>query len=59
MNVMYGAIHAIKDIALDVEKGGIVTLIGSHGACKTTTLGAISRLFPLAAAISASRAASC
>ena len=55
---MYGAIHAIKDIALDVEKGGIVTLIGSHGAGKTT-LGAISRLFPLAAAISASRAASC
>lgn len=56
---MYGAIHAIKDIALDVEKGGIVTLIGSHGAGKTTTLGAISRLFPLAAAISASRGASC
>lgn len=58
MNVMHGAIHAIKDIALDVKKGEIVTLIGSHGAGKTT-LGAISRLFPLAAAISASRGASC
>ena len=48
LNVMYGAIHAIRDISLHVEKGEIVTLIGSNGAGKTTTLGAISRLLPLA-----------
>ncbi|MBD9544764.1 ABC transporter ATP-binding protein [Ensifer sp. ENS04] len=47
LNVCYGAIHAIRDISLHVEKGEIVTLIGSNGAGKTTTLGAISRLLPL------------
>ncbi|MBB3289075.1 branched-chain amino acid transport system ATP-binding protein [Rhizobium sp. BK347] len=47
LNVFYGAIHAIRDISLQVQKGEIVTLIGSNGAGKTTTLGAISRLLPL------------
>lgn len=37
----YGGIHALKGVSLHVEKGEIVTLIGSNGAGKTTTLKAI------------------
>lgn len=38
----YGAISAIKGIAVSVNEGEIVTLIGSNGAGKSTTLRAIS-----------------
>ncbi|MBK6319397.1 MAG: ABC transporter ATP-binding protein [Dehalococcoidia bacterium] len=38
----YGAIAAIKGISLVVEDGEIVTLIGSNGAGKSTTLRAVS-----------------
>lgn len=40
----YGNIHALKGVSLTVEKGEIVTLIGSNGAGKTTTLRSISGL---------------
>ncbi|MEW6259772.1 MAG: ABC transporter ATP-binding protein [Thermodesulfobacteriota bacterium] len=40
----YGHIHALKGITLDVDKGEIVTLIGSNGAGKSTTLRTISGL---------------
>ena len=42
INVYYGAIHAIKDISFEVNRGEIVTLIGANGAGKTTTLQTIS-----------------
>jgi len=38
----YGHIHALKGISLEVNKGEIVTLIGSNGAGKSTTLRTIS-----------------
>ncbi len=38
----YGAITAVKGISLTVNQGEIVTLIGSNGAGKSTTLRAIS-----------------
>lgn len=38
----YGAITAVKGIGLSVDEGEIVTLIGSNGAGKSTTLRAIS-----------------
>ncbi len=38
----YGGITAVKGIDLDVDEGEIVTLIGSNGAGKSTTLRAIS-----------------
>lgn len=38
----YGAIAAIKGISLEVYEGEIVTLIGSNGAGKSTTLRALS-----------------
>jgi len=40
----YGAIVAVKGISLSVEEGEIVTLIGSNGAGKSTTLRTISGL---------------
>lgn len=44
LNVFYGAIHAVKDISIEVGDGEIVTLIGSNGAGKSTTLHTISGL---------------
>jgi branched-chain amino acid transport system ATP-binding protein len=44
LNVYYGVIHALKNISLYVNEGEIVTLIGSNGAGKTSTLRAISSL---------------
>lgn len=42
--VSYGAIKALQGISFNVEKGEIITLIGSNGAGKTTTLHSISNL---------------
>ena len=44
LTVNYGAIRALKNISFNVEKGEIITLIGSNGAGKTTTLHSISNL---------------
>jgi branched-chain amino acid transport system ATP-binding protein len=38
IHTYYGSIRALKGISLDVQRGEIVTLIGSNGAGKTTTL---------------------
>jgi len=42
----YGNIEALKGISLTVEEGECVTLIGSNGAGKSTTLRSISGLTP-------------
>ena len=42
--VSYGAIKALKGISFSVEKGEVISLIGSNGAGKTTTLHSISNL---------------
>ncbi len=42
----YGSIEALKGITLEVNEGEIVTLIGSNGAGKSTTLRSISGLSP-------------
>nr|WP_322490058.1 ABC transporter ATP-binding protein [Chloroflexus sp.] len=44
VHTYYGKIHALKGISMMVEKGEIVTLIGSNGAGKSTTLRTISGL---------------
>jgi branched-chain amino acid transport system ATP-binding protein len=42
----YGNIQALKGVSLKVEEGECVTLIGSNGAGKSTTLRSISALTP-------------
>jgi branched-chain amino acid transport system ATP-binding protein len=44
INVSYGNIAAVKELSLVVYPGEIVTLIGSNGAGKSTTLRTISGL---------------
>ncbi len=44
VHTYYGKIHALKGISIRIEKGEIVTLIGSNGAGKSTTLRTISGL---------------
>ena len=48
LSVNYGYVSALKSISFEVEKNQIVTLIGSNGAGKTSTLMAISGLVPAA-----------
>jgi len=42
----YGQIQALKDDTIDIAAGEIVTLIGAHGAGKTTTLMSICGVVP-------------
>jgi branched-chain amino acid transport system ATP-binding protein len=42
----YGAIEALRGVSLAVEEGEVVTMIGSNGAGKSTTLRSISGLTP-------------
>ena len=44
LSVSYGAIKALHDVSLHIDRGEIVTLIGSNGAGKTTLLRTISGL---------------
>lgn len=44
INVYYGAIHALKDISIEVQRSEIVSIIGSNGAGKSTLLRTISGL---------------
>lgn len=42
VHTYYGHIHALKGVNLSVEQGEIVTLVGSNGAGKSTSLRTIS-----------------
>ena len=44
INVAYGDVHIIYDVNLKIEKGEIISLVGSNGAGKTTIMKAISGL---------------
>jgi branched-chain amino acid transport system ATP-binding protein len=46
LHTYYGNIEALKGISLTVDEGEVVTLIGSNGAGKSTTLRSISGLTP-------------
>jgi branched-chain amino acid transport system ATP-binding protein len=44
VHTYYGAIHALRGVTMSIDEGEIVTLIGSNGAGKSTTLRTISGL---------------
>jgi branched-chain amino acid transport system ATP-binding protein len=44
LSVHYGVIHALRGISFEVDAGEIISLIGSNGAGKSTTLHAISNI---------------
>jgi branched-chain amino acid transport system ATP-binding protein len=44
LNAGYGNIQVLRDIALEVTEGEVICLIGSNGAGKSTTMGALSGL---------------
>jgi branched-chain amino acid transport system ATP-binding protein len=46
IHTYYGSIEALKGITIEVNEGEIVTLIGSNGAGKSTTLRSISGIVP-------------
>jgi branched-chain amino acid transport system ATP-binding protein len=46
VHTFYGTIEALKGVSIEVNEGEIVTLIGSNGAGKSTTLRSISGLTP-------------
>jgi branched-chain amino acid transport system ATP-binding protein len=46
VHTYYGNIEALKGISIEVQEGECVTLIGSNGAGKSTTLRSISGLTP-------------
>jgi len=48
LSVRYGSVQALQGINLAVHQGELVTLLGSNGAGKSTTLRAISALVPAA-----------
>ena len=46
LSVRYGSVQALHGINVEVRQGELVTLLGSNGAGKSTTLRAISGLVP-------------
>ncbi|MBQ4430195.1 MAG: ATP-binding cassette domain-containing protein, partial [Synergistaceae bacterium] len=44
LNVNYGAIHAVRDVSLEIKRGEIVTLIGANGAGKSSVIRSIMGL---------------
>jgi branched-chain amino acid transport system ATP-binding protein len=42
IHTFYGSVHALKGVSLQVREGEVVTLIGSNGAGKSTTLRSIN-----------------
>ena len=42
VDLLYGQVHALRGVSLEVRDGELVTLLGANGAGKSSTLMAIS-----------------
>jgi branched-chain amino acid transport system ATP-binding protein len=51
LSVFYGSFQALWEIALDVERGQIVSILGSNGAGKSTLLMAIAGLLKVVSGV--------
>ena len=51
LSVRYGSVQALQGMDLEVRQGELVTLLGSNGAGKSTTLRAVSALVPFSGRI--------
>ena len=49
LRVKYGDFTAVSDVSLTLAPGKVVSLIGANGAGKSSLLGAIAGLLPVAA----------
>ena len=49
LEVRYGAVHAVREVSLEVNRGEIIGLIGPNGAGKSSTLHAVMGAVPVAA----------
>jgi branched-chain amino acid transport system ATP-binding protein len=49
LEVRHGAVHAVRGVSFEVDRGEIVALIGPNGAGKSSTLHAIMGVVPAAA----------
>jgi len=48
IDVHYGQVQILRQVSFSVDKGKIVSLLGSNGAGKTTTVNTISGILPVA-----------
>uniref|UniRef100_UPI00333F3EEE ABC transporter ATP-binding protein n=1 Tax=Castellaniella defragrans TaxID=75697 RepID=UPI00333F3EEE len=48
LSIRYGLLEAVSSVSMDIRKGQIVSLIGTNGAGKSTTLKSIIGILPLA-----------
>ncbi|MGI6856116.1 ABC transporter ATP-binding protein [Mesorhizobium sp. 1B3] len=47
VSIHYGAIHAVRDVSIDVASGSVAAIIGANGAGKSTIMRGIVGLVPL------------
>lgn len=47
IDVYYGAVKILRQVSLDVGEGKVVSLLGSNGSGKTTTVNTISGILPV------------